>query len=176
MRKIFYFISIAIIITLVISSCNDTTYATELKNEKELIQDFIDRQGIKVIKEIPADSTTWKENEYYLTADGLYINITNPGTGDKITTYDIVVPRYLQYTLYADADTVKNLTTVDNSRPTTFIYGNDTKASTAFQEAVYYMKRNGSEAKLIIPSKINSNDFWDPATPMGYDFNIKILK
>ncbi|MDD3320729.1 MAG: DUF4827 family protein [Paludibacter sp.] len=179
MKKIIYLISIAFFFTIILSSCNDTTYATELKNEKILIKDFIKRQGITIIKTVPPDSTIWNKNEYYLTSDGLYINIVDPGTGtDTIETNDIVVPRYLQYTLEAEADTISNWTTIDANYPLDFNYNdeNDENACTAFHEAISYMKRNGSIARLIVPSKIDFSTFWDPATPMGYYIKIKFQK
>ena len=177
MKNIFYLLSIVVFFSFLLSSCNDTTYATELKNEKLLIQDFIKRQEINVITTLPPDSTIWNENDYYLTPDGMYFHLVHPGYGtDTLESNDKVVPRYLQYTLNIDADTVRNWTTIDSSYPKTFNYLDYTQSCTAFHVAVGIMKRNESEAKLIVPSKMNFNDFWTPATPIGYDIKIKFQK
>ncbi len=179
MKKIFPFLFLFFALAITLSSCNDITYATELKNEKILIQEFIKRNKINVITELPADSTIWNENDYYYNEDdGLYFHLINPGVGAEVETNDVVVIRFKQYTLAPplEADTVNNWTTIDSQLPTTFVYGNDTEISTAFQEAASYMKRNDSEAKIIVPSKINFETFWDPATPMGYDIKIRIQK
>lgn len=179
MKKIFPFLFLFFVLAITLSSCNDITYATELKNEKILIQEFIKRNGIKVITEMPADSAIWDEDVYYYNEDdGLYFHLDNPGVGDKVETNDVVVIRFKQYTLAPpfEADTINNWTTVDYPMPTKFVYGDYTQTSIAFQEAASYMKRNDSEAKIIVPSKINFKSFWDPATPIGYDIKIRIQK
>jgi len=177
MKKIFPFLFLFFVLAITLSSCNDITYATELKNEKLLIQDFIKRQGINVITELPEDSTIWNENDYYFNEDdGLYFHLVSPGVGDTIEANNVVVTRFRQYTLTEIADTINNWTTIDFPFPTTFVYQDYTQSCTAFHETVSFMKRNDSEAKIIVPSKINFETFWDPATPIGYDIKIRIQK
>lgn len=177
MKRLFYYISFAFLAIVSISSCNDTTYAKELKLEKILMDDFIKRHGINVIDVLPADSTIWNVNDYYLTEDGLYFHLVKPGVGtDTLVISNTVVPRFKQYTLNVVSDTINNWTTIDFPYPTDFVYGDLTQSCTAFHEAAAFMKRNESEAKIIVPSKIGFKDNWTPATPMGYDLKIKIQK
>lgn len=177
MKRLIYYISFAFLAIVSISSCNDTTYAKELKLEKILIDEFIKRDTINVIKGTPTDTTIWGEKDYYLLDDGLYFHLVNRGIGDEVVAAnDIVVPRFRQYTLKVVSDTINNWTTIDFSHPSDFVYGDLTQSCTAFHEAASLMKRNESEAKIIVPSKIGFKDNWTPATPMGYDLKIKIQK
>lgn len=177
MKRLIFYISFALLAIVLISSCNDTTYAKELKLEKLLIEEFVKRHNIKVIDVLPPDSTVWGENDYYLTEDGLYFHLEKLGVGtDTLVINDKVVPRFRQYTLKVVADTINNWTTIDFPRPTDFIFGDLSQSCQAFHDAASMMKRNESEAKIIVPSKIGFKDNWTPATPMGYDLKIKIQK
>ncbi|NDP19691.1 MAG: DUF4827 domain-containing protein [Paludibacter sp.] len=176
MKRLIYYISCAFIAFIFFSSCNDTTYAKELKLEKMLIDDYIKRNHIKVLNVRPANSE-WKDNDYYLTPDGLYFHLVDSGIGkDILETSDVIVPRYKQYTLNIDSVTISNWTTIDFPITQDFVFGDYTQSCTAFQEAVSFMKRNESVAKIIVPSKIGFKAYWTPATPMRYDLKIKIQK
>jgi hypothetical protein len=98
---------------------------------------------------------------------------------DVVALKNTIVPRYLQYTLGIPSDTISNLSTIDFPYPTTFVYGdltNTTGACAGFQEAVSYLKRNYTECKIIVPSKIGFNANMMSVTPMGYDLRIQFLK
>lgn len=177
MKRLIFYISFALLTIVFVSSCNDTTYAKELKLEELLIEEFIKRDSINVIKVLPRDLTVWGEKDYYLTKDGLYFHLVSYGVGtDTLVINDIVVPRFKQYTLNVVADTISNWTTIDFPHPTDFTFGDLSQSCQAFHEAASMMKRNESEAKIIVPSKIGFKDNWTPATPMGYDLKIKIQK
>lgn len=176
MKQFLILISIAVLIAVTISSCSDTTYAQELKQEQTLIKDYIKRNNIHVISKLPADNA-WGENDYYLSSTGLYFHLSNPGVGtDTLELMNTVIPLYFQISLTENPDTTSNWSTVDNPYPPSFIYGNSSESSSAFQEAASYMKKNESEARLIVPSKINFETFWKPATPTSYILRIKIQK
>jgi len=87
-----------------------------------------------------------------------------------------VVPRFMQYTLSAVADTISNWSTIDYPYPSDFTYGDLTQSCKAFHEAASYMKRNDTEAKLIVPSSIGFSTELNSVTPMGYDLKIKFQK
>lgn len=179
MKSAIYIFFFSVSTLFLFSSCNDTTYAKELKVEQALIDAFVKRHDIKVIKTLPADGVVWNENEYFLTDDGLYIHLTKLGDlndGVTVEDNDIIVPRYIRYTLDVVADTVSNWTTIENPDVVEFKYKDFTQSCTAFHEAVKIMKRNNSEALLIVPSKISFDDFWSPATPMGFKLKIKIKR
>jgi Domain of unknown function (DUF4827) len=175
MKRISYLIIIAFCSSIILSSCANTTYATELQNEQTLIADYINRNNINVLSSVPANNI-WGVNDYVLTASGLYFHLTSSGdTAVTVQLSNEIVPRFKQYTLNAVSDTISNWSTVDsNGYPEDFIYGDYTQMCTAFHEAVSYMKHNNSEAKIIVYSKIGFKENWNPATPMGYQLKIKI--
>jgi len=179
MKRISNLLFVVFLGSLIFSSCSDTkTYAELLKDEKVLIADYIKKENINVLHSFPADDA-WGENDYVLTASGLYFHLVSPGTVTDTVTLevnDLVVPRFVQYTLGVESDTISNWNTIDFPRPITFHYGNTGEVCVAWHEAVGYMKKNESEAKLIVPSKLGFNDYMMAVTPLGYDFKIKIQK
>lgn len=178
MKRISYLIIITFCSSIILSSCANTTYATELLNEQNLIADYIKRNNINVLSSFPADNAYWDShpNDYVKTASGLYFHLTNKGS-DAVTLKlsDVIVPRFKQYTLNEVSDTISNWSTIDSNGYTQdFVYGDYTQMCTAFHEAASYMKHNNSEAKLIVYSKIGFKENWNPATPMGYQLKIQI--
>jgi len=181
MRRFPILILSSFLISIAVSSCSDTvTYAEQLKAEKATIKAYLAQNGINVISKVPANNV-WGEKDYLLTSDGLYFHLVNPGdvkSKDTVEVYNTVVPRYYEYTLNEPADTtINNWSTIDYPYPSSFIYGVSSQSCTGFQEAVSYMKRNNSIAKLIIPSKIG---FYSTSTtsvvPYGYYLKIQIQK
>lgn len=168
---------------LILNACKDegVTFAEELKAEKELIADFISRKGIKVVSVMPT-TFPWPENVYFKSRTGLYFRLTDQGDPITLDTLqvergDLVVPRYIEYSLVAhNPDTISKMNTVDSAYPDAFIYLNTVQACLGWHEAVGFMKRNNSAAKLIVYSKIGFPQFAKPATPRGYDISIKIQK
>ncbi|MDR0811464.1 MAG: DUF4827 domain-containing protein, partial [Paludibacter sp.] len=120
---------IIVIISLLAScmfiGCQDgETYASQLKKEQKLIADFISRNNIKVVKTMPT-ADEWKDEKlYYLSSSGLYFHLVDAGdtTGDSIQQNDFVFPRYIKYTLKANADTLWVWNTVDATYPGQFKY------------------------------------------------------
>ena len=49
----------------VLTSCNANSYSSELKAEKQLIEDYIARENINVIYEMPENDADWGEKDYY---------------------------------------------------------------------------------------------------------------
>jgi len=180
MKQISYLIILAFCTSISFSSCTDTTYANELKQERLLIAEYIKRNNINVLSSFPADKK-WAENDYVLTASGLYYHLVDSGeiaVGDTIKSGDIVVPRYIEYTLKEVSDTLtSNWSTLDFPYPkSTFSFGDLTQSCTAFHEAASYMVRNNSRARLIVKSKIGFQTYWSPATPLAYDLKIKVQR
>ncbi|MFT3753656.1 MAG: DUF4827 family protein [Paludibacter sp.] len=179
MKQIFYLIIFAFTTSLFFSSCGDTSYANELKQEKLLIAEYIKRNNINVLSDFPSNKK-WGENDYVLTKSGLYFHLVDSGDiapGDTIVANDVVVPRYKEYNLYAEADTLtRNWSTVDYPDPGSFKYLDLSESCPAFHEAASYMIRNNSRAKLIVKSKIGFERYWTPATPLAYEIKIKVLK
>ncbi len=162
-----------------LSSCDDNvTFADELAAEQDLINGFIERNNLTVVDEMPT-AFPWPEKVFYKSNSGLYFRLTSEGdvaSGDTIESGDMVVARFLQYTLNEKADTLSNLSTLDFPYPTTFNYLDYSQVCVGWHEAVGYMKRHNSEATIIVFSRIGFSQFNRPATPIGYDLKIKIQK
>lgn len=170
---------IATIAVLTITGCKDrdSVYSVQRKAEKKLIEEYIKRENIKVLNEFPADNQ-FADNEYVLTESGLYFQLVDEGTGtDTIAYNDKVILRYKRWGLNSYSDTISYWTTDESAYPLTFQYGISSDYSCeAWQEAVGYMKRNNSHAKLIVESKLGFSDDENSVTPYAYEIKIKIQK
>jgi hypothetical protein len=181
MKHVLKNIFFALIVALLFVACKDdnVTYAEELKAEQELIADFISRQQIQVVTVMPT-TFPWPDKVYYKSKTGLCYRLTKQGDilqeGDSVIGGDVIVPRFDEYTLGVKADTISSQSSVNYPNPLQFNYLDLTQACAAWHEAVRYMKFNNAEAKLIVPSKIGMSKFSRPATPAGYDINIRISK
>ena len=134
-------------------------------------------ENIKVLDTFPADNQ-FADNEYVLTESGLYFQLVDEGTGTDTVAYnDKVIIRYKRWQLSAHSDTTSYWTTDESAYPLTFQYGVSSDYSCeAWQEAVGYMKRNNSHAKLIVESKLGFSDDENSVTPYAYEIKIKIQK
>ncbi len=190
MRKFIIF-SIVGILAGILAGCSNNTYSSDLKAEKKLIEDYIARQGIHVIYDLPADSVEWPEKDYYQVNgyDYLYFHLTHRGSpfhindkGDTIRTDSViatetVVMRYKKYTLTVNADTADYWTTLNSAYPLEFTYLTDyTTAPVAWHVAVGLMKYSDSECKIICPSKRGFTEDGNTVTPYGYDLKMKIKR
>lgn len=159
------------------TSCNDdnVTFAEELAAEQNLISEFIKRQGIKVVTTMPDNWTN--EKVFYKSPTGLYFRLTEKGdTATTAAAGDLIVPRYIQYTLEAKPDTISHLSTIDFELPYKFNYLDYSQVCAGWHEAVSYMKYHNSAASILVFSRIGFSQHSRPATPIGYDLKIKIQK
>ena len=174
------FSPIFVLSTLLVSCDDDVTYAEQLRAEKKLIADYIKRNNIKVISELPDTSVfPWPDNTYYLSPSGMYFRLEEKGNAVdslKVSSGDKINPRYHQYTLTTKPDTVSDWSTIDFAYPSSFYYGDLTQACDAWHEAVGYMKYSNSIAKIIVPSKLGFDADVNSVTPYGYYFKIKFQK
>ena len=178
MKKITYsLLAIVAIVSLV--SCSNDTYSSRLKSEKELITDFIHRQGIQVVNEIPE---VWGEKDYYLVPeyDYMYYHLDQLGdtTKEEIKKGDQILLRYRKYSLDIHSDTTNYWTSDDGGYPIMFRYQdyNDANACIAWHVAVGLMKYSGSSCKIICPSKLGFDDANTSVTPYGYDISILVKR
>lgn len=181
MKRFPLFFLITLFVSTVLISCSDDdpTYAQQLKEEKELIADYIKRNDIKVVTEEPT-TFPWEDNVYYLTSSGMYIHLISEGDktnpADTLVKNDLVIPRFYQYTLNATPDTLSNWNTIDYPFPTTFNYLDESQVCVGWHEAAGYMKRNNSRARFILYSKIGFTPTGNEVIPYGFDMIIKIQK
>ena len=179
MKRISFIIVLVFIFSLISSSCSSTlTYAQELDAEQALIKAYIKRNNINVLSSFPTGK--WGANDYVKTSSGLYFHLVDSGNtsvkGDTIMLSNTVVPRFKQYALAVNSDTIFNWTTIDYSQTPDFVYGNSSESCKAFQEAASYLMRNDAQAKLIVPSSLGFTTDQNSVTPYGYTFKMKFLR
>lgn len=181
MKKLFYLL--VILAPIVLSGCQQNSYAQQLKDEKALIADYIKREKINVIYAEPEDGV-WGEKDFLdLTSFGyenMYFHLSYQGdtATEQVKRGDKIVLRYKRYTLDINSDTVSYWTTAQNGYPVEFIYLTDyTAACTGWHAAVKFMKYTDAEAKIINPSKLGfSSAEGTTVTPYGYEMKIKIKR
>jgi hypothetical protein len=159
-------------------SCNNNTYSDALKEEQKLIENFIKRQGIKVVTEEP---TEWGDNVYWKVPDYDHFYFHLVETGDTTTApleaKNYVNLRYIQYTLEAFADTMRFWNSDDQPYPTVLQYMVATESScTGWQVALQHMKYSGAQCKIICPSKLGFTNDNSSVIPYGYDMKIQIKR
>ena len=176
MRKISIYI--LLFVGAVLASCNNNTYSNALKEEQKLIENFIARQGIEVVTEKPTErgeKVYWKIPDY----DNYYFHLVEAGDTTKpaLAPKDVVLLRYIQYTLDAYADTTRFWNSDDQPKPTELQYMVSTAAScTGWQIALEHMKYSGAQCKIICPSRLGNTDDNSNVIPRGYDMKIQIKR
>lgn len=176
MKKIKYIMLLLVLAT----ACNNNknVYSDLLKEEEELIQAYILREGIIVTDTLPA---VWGEKVYYKVPeyDNFYFHLVDAGdtATDSVEAKDNILLRFKRYTLDEYADTLSNWTTLDNPNPTRFQYMvNSEEACVGWHTAIQYMKYTNSQCKVIVPSKMGFSEENSSVTPYGYDLKIIIKR
>ena len=156
------------IISCVSFSCNRSKSLQELlQEERKAIERFILTNNIKLVESYPQDHA-FKENEYYKTAEGLFMQVVDSGNGTMVKPNNDVSLRfeYLQY--------IKNVVQGDTTRyysynprqPFSFVYfsrnsyipdlNNVYDVSQAWVIPLSYVGE-GAIVNLIVPSSIGSS-------------------
>ena len=168
-------------IALLASCSNTTTYSRQLNAEKKLIKNFISRNHLHIVTELPAD-TAWTDSTYYQVPgyDNLYFHLIRRGATEgkePIAVSEHVVMRYKKYTLTENADTISYWSPLDSAYPVEFMYLTDYQnACTAWHEAVGLMEYSGSECTIICPSKQGFTADQNTVTPYGYQLRMQIKR
>lgn len=102
------------IVTLMSSCRDEETYAEQLEQERDAINDFISAKNIKVISETEFAANNYttdvSKNEFvYFGNNGVYMQIVRKGSGEKLGVGETatVLCRYNEYNLLANTDTVQ---------------------------------------------------------------------
>lgn len=186
MKKLYFFLLMTT--GMLIAGCSANTYSSLRGHEDALIGDFIRRNELNIIYELPEDDK-WGEKDYYKVPNGvygnyddLYFHLIQRGDAEREIAYnDIVVARYKKFQLEEGADTISYWNTNDMVAPMEFIYGPISGTgkiceSIGWQEAVRLMKYPGSQCQMIIPSKQGFNDDEMTVTPYAYIIKIQQVK
>jgi hypothetical protein len=174
-------IALILLTAVVFTACKkNNVYSELLKAERNLIEAYMQRQGITVVQ---CDSMpeVWGDNDYWQVPDydNFYFHLVEPGdtTQMEIEAKETVLLRFKRYTLDEYADTLYNWTTQDSPEPVKFQYMiTSDNACTGWQMAVKYMKYPGAQCKIICPSKMGFSEENSSVTPYGYDIKIKIKR
>lgn len=173
---------------MLIAGCSANTYSSLRGHEDDLIWDFIQRNELNIIRELPKDDV-WGEKDYYKVPNGnygnyddLYFHLIQRGEPTHEIAYnEVVVTRYKKFKLEEGADTLSYWNTNDDPAPYEFIYGPISGTgkiceSIGWQEAVRLMKYPGSQCEIIVPSKQGFDDDQMTVTPYAYIIWIKQVK
>lgn len=176
MKKIFFVLLMGV--TLLITGCASNAYSNQRRQEDKLIANYISRNKLVILKDLPPDNYEWGEKEYYRIpeVDDLYFRLIERGdtTGYEVVANDLIVPRYKKFALTENADTLSYWTTNDQAYPMTFHYGNTTECEAeGWHRAIRLMKYSGSICEIIVPSKQGFMDDQTSVTP--YVYILKIL-
>ena len=82
MKKGFNILLILCVVLGAISCSKTKSYTDMLKDEKKAIERLIDENDFKILKDFPKDSV-FKENEFVLLDNGVYMNIIDKGTSER---------------------------------------------------------------------------------------------
>ena len=187
MKKLYFFLLMGI--GLLIAGCSANTYSSLRGHEDALIADFIRRNELNIIYELPEDDV-WGEKDYYKVPnssrygnyDDLYFHLIRRGDSEhEIALNEEVVTRYKKFQLEEGADTISYWTTNDDPAPYEFIYGPISGTgkiceSIGWQEAIRLMKYPDSQCEIIVPSKQGFNSDEMTVTPYVYIIWIKQVK
>ena len=163
-----------------------------LEDEKDGINDFIRKEGIKVISQsdfYAQDSTTnLDENEFVQLASGVYMQIVDKGSENKADTVksnDEILVRFMEYSILDKDTTLSNIDaaeTVDAFRYTvtsssiagTFLQGymmtlySSPTVPAGWLVPLTYV-RDRAHVRLIVPSKMGHQTAMQYVYPYYYD-------
>lgn len=171
------FALLTVSVMLFLSGCKQTnTYSKLLQKEKKIISDFIAREEINVVDEMPS---VWGEKDYYAVPefDNFYIHIVEQDTNAPVIEEgNIVLMRYKKYGLTAYSDTTRYWNTDDGGNPIRFQYGNfsDEYYCAGWTAAVKVAKYSGTHCRIICPSKMGFTEDNTSVIPYGYELLFKV--
>ncbi|MCR4663986.1 MAG: DUF4827 domain-containing protein [Paludibacteraceae bacterium] len=169
-------------IAVIAAGCTTNTYSKLRTKEKNLIDSYISRQGIHVVKSMPdvQQGEKWNEKDYLALEeyDQLYFHLVSAvDTTRELAAGDKVNIRFRKYSLDVYADTISYWTTDDAGEPIQMTIGSTsgTYNCTGWQAAILAMKQEG-ECKIICPSVYGVSDDNSTVTPYCYDLRVTKVK
>ena len=166
-------------VMLFVACDRGSSYSRQLEQEQELIQKFIEREGITVIHEFPADSVFPPKTFYHAAEDSIWFRLDTKGTGDTVRKGDRLQVRYIESTLSEMPHVESYWTTMDLDYPVEILYNSGISSNTCpgWNDAFRMMQRHGAVAEIIVPSTLGFS--WATTskalTPYYYKLKIKIL-
>lgn len=158
----------------ILTSCDKTqTYAELLDAEKAAIRSYIKKYNIVVLSTFPKDSI-FKENEYFLDDQGLYIHIDSLGGKRKVQTGETVLLWFKKRgPLPNESDTACNYT---YTKPDEFVYmGSYTSTRYAWYRPLKWVG-NGGKVKVIAPHSAGNTTDQSNVEAFTYDLEYILTK
>ncbi|MCQ2338718.1 MAG: DUF4827 family protein [Paludibacteraceae bacterium] len=171
-RLIYSSLILAVLCLMMFSCTSSTSYSKELESEENLIKAWLKRNNIKILNEFPEDSL-FAEDEMYHFSEGIYFQMLDTGSGEPMQEGDIIILRYKSSTLDENPVVEDYMTTEDRPYPNEIVYGSMTNSCKGWNDAFKLMKRDGSVARIIVPSKLGFNDAI--VIPFWYELHIRVL-
>jgi len=160
-----------VLIGMCIMGCqSQNTYSKLREQENKTISDYIEREGIHVVDEMPK---VWGEKDYYAVPnyDDLYIHVISvDSTSGEAQTGDMILMRYKKYGLGSYSDTTRYWNTDDGGEPVPFQLDNTSDdyycaGWTAAIKTIHY----NAHCRIICPSKLGFTTDNSSVTPYGYE-------
>lgn len=155
----------------VCTSCDDTeTYAELLDAEKTAIKSYIKKNNIIVLSTFPKDSI-FKDNEYFLDDEGLYIHIDSLGSKRKVQTGETVLLWFDKHgPMPTDTSVACNYT---YPKPDEFVYmGSYTSTRYAWYRPLKWVG-NGAKVKVIAPHTAGNTN--DQSNVLAYTYELEYI-
>lgn len=189
-----------IVVPVLFASCAGNTYSALRQEEDKLIANYLSRNNINVLRELPSSDFDWGEKDYYKVPgyDNLYFHLHKRGDSIRVDSIapnvydtvdltivknDVIIARYKKFPLTQNADTMSYWTTLDQAYPYEFFYGitsgtpsglTEICEAIGWHEAVRLMRYPESICEIIVPSKQGFTNDETSVTPYVYILKIKV--
>jgi hypothetical protein len=169
-----------VLLAVALCGCKGNTYSKLIKKEKKKIENYMSREGIRVLGEAPdvKHGEKWGEKDYIALEgyDNLYFHLSSAidTNAVRLIAGDKVNVRYRKYGMDAYTDTISYWTTDDGGEPISLIVGDvpGVNSCQAWRLAILRMGRSGYECRIICPSTAGFSDDNASVTPYVYDLKI----
>ncbi len=158
-------------------ACESTrNYSKQLESERKKIDAWFARNGYSLETNCPADSAFIVGQWYRLESDGICFCIDSIGdTARCVKSGDQLNIRYKQSLLDQNALVISYWTTQDSPRPLTVTKGSSSNSCTGWDDAFGLMRYSGTEAQVIVPSKLGFSDATTAVEPYYYKLSMEIM-
>ncbi|MGP1463635.1 DUF4827 domain-containing protein [Tannerella sp.] len=178
------FMAMLLLASVCLSSCDKDriSYPKMKKEQKKAIDQFISSQGIEVLHKYPANGV-FGEKQFYLTNEGVYINVIDSGNGHRAQFRKTEVLMRFSGRNFFKKDTTRFDFFANESVPFEFTYGRADMVQYQHKEArdaYYYFFSTGLETalkyvgdrstvRIIVPFEVGSEDQQNRGNPLYYE-------
>lgn len=178
MRKILSILSSALFVCLIMSCDDDIiTYDDKLKEENIVVEKFVKDSKFVVLNDFPADGI-FKENEYVLLKNGVYLHVVDYGDskytplGTKVSTIakgEILNQKEVKpFNGFEPESDWLTWPIIFRNKEVNYPPVDDYIVGLGYMSALKYVGNN-SIVKMLIPSKVGSGYQYDNACPAYFE-------